>query len=144
MTMTKRLAAAAVAAVLSACACTAAGCDNRVSFLPDVDLERQVEYEVEACFDGVCETARLIVDGPGTGDVEGALTLWEDADRFELAIGDGDFGGTHAVSFTILDASGTLLAQTAGEIELIRTQPNGAFCPPTCWSGTVEPSPSNG
>lgn len=136
-----RIAPLLVAAILTACACSAVGCDNRIRFLPELDLQRGMDYEVEACLDERCEHATLNVDGPATqtADVEGALTLWEDADRVELAIGDGDFGGSHAVSFVILDSAGVTIAEFAGEVELTPSQPNGAFCQPTCWSAQVGP-----
>jgi hypothetical protein len=76
-----------------------------------------------------------LIDGPATqtGDSEGSLTLWEDTDRLELQLGNGDFGGSHRVTLTILDDSKAPLADYAGDVGLVRSQPNGAFCEPTCW-----------
>ena len=129
-------------ALLTGCACSVEGCANAIHFRPQVDLERNVAYDVEACMDGDCNRATLNVDGPltQTGAMGGSLTLWEDDDRVELAIGDGDFSGRHDVSFSILDASGTVIAEFNDSIELTRSEPNGGWpCGPTCWAAEVEP-----
>ncbi len=129
-------------AMLSGCTCTVEGCANAIHFQPQVDLERNVAYDVEACLDGNCERATLNVDGPltQTGVMGGSFTLWEDDDRVELAIGAGDFSGMHDVSFSIRDGSGAIIAGFEGSIELTRSEPNGGWlCGPTCWSAEVRP-----
>jgi hypothetical protein len=56
-----------------------------------------------------------------------------------LAIGDGDFSGRHDVSFSVRDASGTVIAEFNDSIALTRSEPNGGWpCGPTCWSAEVE------
>ena len=129
-------------ALLTGCACSVEGCANAIHFQSQVDLERNVAYDVEACLDGDCNRATLNVDGPltQTGAMGGSLPLWEDADRVELAIGDGDFSGMHDVSFSIRGSSGTVIAEFNDSIELTRSEPNGGWpCAPTCWSAEVEP-----
>jgi len=129
-------------ALLTGCACTQVGCANAIHFEVQVDLERDVAYDIEACLDGDCNRETLNVDGPltQTGAVGGSLTLWEYDDRVELTIGDGDFSGRHDVSFLILDASGAVIAEFSDSIELTRSEPNGGWpCGPTCWSAEVEP-----
>ena len=132
----RRFVAFAAVTLLGACGCTQVGCDNRVSYRAPFDVERDVTYSVEMCFDGACMADDLRVEGPigVTGDIDGSLALWENTDRVELAIGDGDFGGSHEVTVVIKAPSGDILAEFADTVELTRTQPNGAFCDPTCWS----------
>ncbi len=115
-------------ALLAGCACTTEDCANAIHFRPQVDLERNVAYDVEACLDGDCNRATLNVDGPltQTGAMGGSLTLWEDDDRVELAVDNGDFSGMHDVSFSIRDASGTVIAEFNDSIELTRSEPTAA------------------
>ncbi len=131
-----------MAALLTGCGCSQVGCANAIHFELQVDLERDVAYDVEACLDGDCHRATLNVDGrlTQTGAMGGSLTLWEDDDRVDLAIGDGDFSGMHDVSFSIRDGSGAIIAGFEGLIELTRSEPNGGWlCGPTCWSAEVRP-----
>ncbi len=130
----------AMAILLAGCACTAIGCDNLIEFVIDFDVERDVTYVANLCFDGRCEVASLSFDGPATqtGALEGAFTLWEDTDRLEFHLRDGDFGGSHRVTLVLRDPSGASVADYDGEMELTRSQPNGAFCEPTCWSARID------
>jgi hypothetical protein len=131
----------AMAILLAGCACTAIGCDNRIEFVLGFDVERAVTYDANVCFDGRCEVASISFDGrppTQTGAIAGVLTLWEDTDRLELHLGDGEFGGSHRVTLALVDESGASVADYDGEIELTRSQPNGAFCEPTCWSARID------
>ena len=134
----RMLAALLSVAFLAGCACTQVGCDNRLRFHPGIDLQLQSAYAVEACIDGSCTQAVLEQVGDAW-DIEGGLTLRADEDTVDLAVGDGDFGGTHAVTFTVRDGSDAVLATFDGSIELTRSEPNGPFCGPTCWSADIGP-----
>jgi len=133
------LAALLIVALLAGCACTAVGCDNRLRLHPGFDLQFDVAYEVEACIDGSCNEAVLEQQAGDSWDLEDGLTLRADEDNIDLALGDGDFSGMHAVTFTVRDPSGAVLASFDGPIEFTRTQPNGQFCEPTCWSADIGP-----
>lgn len=123
--------------LLAGCACSAEGCDNRLRFHPEVDLQLNVAYEVHACVDGMCQAAMLEQVG-NAWDIEDGLTLRADDDNIDLALGAGDFGGAHAVTFAVRDAAGVILAEFDGPIELTRSEPNGGgFCGPTCWSADI-------
>lgn len=124
-------------ALLAGCACTQEGCDNRIRFNPGVDLEPSIPYEVEACLDGSCQHAILTAGDDGRAAVVGALSLWADGDYIDLALGDGDLDGPHAIAFSVTDEAGRSLATQERQVELTRTQPNGALCPPTCWSAEL-------
>lgn len=133
----RRFAALISVAFLAGCACTAIGCDNRLRFRTGIDLQLDVAYAVEACIDGSCTEAVLEQVGDTWGFEDG-LILRTDEDIVELAIGDGDFGGTHDVTFTVRDDSDAAVAEFDGSIELTRSEPNGAFCGPTCWSAEID------
>src|SRR5688572_1517041 len=105
----RRLASLLSVAFLAGCACTAEGCDNRLRLHAGLDLRLQSAYAVEACIDGSCTEAVLEQVG-NAWDTDGGLTLRADEDIVDLAIGDGDFSGTHAVSFTVRDASDAVVA----------------------------------
>jgi len=130
-----------LAAFLAGCACTAAGCASAVAFHVAFDIRREVDYEVEACVDGLCVEAVMNVDGPAaqTGDSVGALTLWEDTDRLDLDLGDRDFSGSHEVALTIRDSSGAEVVSWSETVEMQPFQPNGPWCGPTCWAAEIRP-----
>ena len=134
----RRLAALLSVALLAGCACTQVGCDNRLRFHTGIDLQLHAAYAVEACIDGSCSRAVLEQIGDAW-DIEDGLTLRADEDNVELAIGDGDFSGTHGVTFTVRDASNAVLASFEGPIEFAKSEPNGGFCGPTCWSADIGP-----
>lgn len=134
----RRFAALLSVAFLAGCACSAEGCDNRLRFHTGIDLQLQAAYAVEACIDGSCTEAVLEQVGDAW-DIEDGLTLRADEDNVDLALGDGEFDGMHAATFTVRDASDAIIAKFDGPIEFTRSEPNGRFCGPTCWSADIGP-----
>lgn len=134
-TRSSRLAALAIAALLTGCACSAAGCANQLRFRIGADLIPRTAYEVMLCLDDEpCQTATLIAPDGSTGASAGDLWLWTHDDTVVLELGDGPFTSSHQVRFSVLDEGGEAIARLDGPIELVETRPNGAFCEPTCWS----------
>lgn len=116
--------------------CSAAGCTSGAAVVVPVDLVAEVAYEVELCVDGTCHREVLEVpppaDGPVSGVSVGALSLDVDRDVVGIALGEGDWSGTHTVSATVLHGS-TVLFETEDELEFAAVRPNGPDCPTTCW-----------
>lgn len=136
-----RIGALMLAGLLAGCGCTLIGCNNRLSFNPGIDLLPEVAYRVEACFDDRCGQGSLQATGPPVDQagLRGNLSLWADADRADFTLGEGDFGGSHRVTFSLRDARGEVLAAFAETIELTKSEPNGGWpCGPTCWSADLD------
>ncbi len=134
----ERIGALILSALLVACGCTAVGCNNQVRFHSGTDLQPGVPYEVAVCFDDRCEEASLTASELSAGLV-GGLGLWADLDTVEFSLGDGDFGGSHHVTYSLHDADGQTIAAFDDTIELTRSEPNGGWpCGPTCWSADLE------
>lgn len=127
-----RLAAVLMALFLAGCACTQIGCDSRVLFHVRADLRGDQEYEVRACVDEICRDGAF---GPGLTGPSG-LEFSSGEDVVTLILDDGDYAGVHHVTLEIR-RDGELIVQGDEEISLTSSQPNGAFCPPTCWVGTA-------
>jgi hypothetical protein len=137
-----RIGALSLAGLLAGCyGCTLIGCNNRLSFDPGMDLLPGVAYEVEACLDDRCEEGVLQASGPpiDKAGLHGNLSLWADTDLVEFMLGDGDFGGSHHITFSLRNADGKTLATFDQTIELTKYEPNGGWpCGPTCWSADID------
>lgn len=136
-----RLAAILLAAVLGGCACTQVGCANSVEFQIAADLVRGEHYDVEACLDDLCRSGTLMIkENPGwvVAATDDGLGIDTDAERVFLSLVDGDYSGEHELRVFVRHESGELLAEHAGTYEFAKTEPNGAWCGPTCWDAVIE------
>jgi len=123
-------------------ACTLIGCESQVVFEVGgaTDIASGETYEVEACLNGVCESATVEVP-PGQGaamgaGVAGALVLDPQRDLVVLTLPGGDYGGMHTVSLTLTGPDGQR-TEIESDTEFERSQPNGLGCEPVCWQATV-------
>jgi hypothetical protein len=121
-------------------ACTLIGCESQVVFEIGTDIVSGTTYEVEACIDGLCESATVAVP-PAQGQamgagVSGSLTLDPQQDLVTFRLSGDDYSGMHAVSLTLAGPDGQL-TEMAAETEFERSQPNGPGCEPVCWQALV-------
>ena len=113
--------------------CTLIGCDSQVTFELSRGIGRGATYDVEACVDGRCTSARIEVSPDGFGS-SGELTI--DGDRVVLVLPEGEYAGVHAVSLS-LRAEGHDPIEVEAVTEFERLQPNGPRCEPTCWQAMI-------
>lgn len=151
MRRTGPLAGLALGVILAACvappvpdgpvlACTLIGCESQVVFEVGTDIVSGETYEVEACIDGLCESATVAVP-PAQGQAMGAglsgsLMLDPQQDLVTLRLAGADYSGRHTVSLTLAGPDGQL-TEMAAETEFERSQPNGPGCEPVCWQAIV-------
>ncbi len=128
----------ALAALLSACACTQIGCDNRVEFHLARDLVAGSAYDVEACVDDDCGRATLTV-ATEADLMTGAdgLQAWVDDDRIVLKLEQSDLAEARDVSLVVRDAD-QVVAEFAGTASFSKSTPNGVLCGPTCWHSVID------
>lgn len=121
-------------------ACTLIGCESQVAFEVGTDIVSGETYEVEACIDGECESATVVVppaQGAAMGaGVSGSLMLDPQQDLVTLRLPGADYSGTHSVSLTMAGPDGQL-TEMAADTEFERSQPNGQGCEPVCWQAIV-------
>ncbi|MGB9358416.1 MAG: hypothetical protein WCC01_07655 [Acidimicrobiia bacterium] len=134
--------------------CNEEGCDSVLTIeLSEVDITPNATYDVEICLNGDCATEPITIDvpHPGTGQIDrgeserspgtlaGWILMWVEGDYIEYHLPEGEYGESALVAFTLMDAKGSVLAQTgeATEVPLERLQPNGPECPPVCFVGRI-------
>lgn len=128
-----------MAAILTGCACTLVGCNNQLRFVLGRDLSPGEPYHAAVCLDDVCGEGSLTAAADGTFGLDGKFTLRAEEDTVEYALGEGDFSGSHHVTFSLRDQSGEVLAEFDETIEFTKTEPNGGWpCGPTCWSAELK------
>lgn len=147
------LAGLVLGVILSACvappvpdgpfiACTLIGCESQVAFeIGDAtDIVSGATYEVEACIDGQCESATVVVppaQGAAIGaGVSGSLVLDPQQDIVTVRLIGGDYSGMHTLSLTLTGPDGQR-TEIESDTEFERSQPNGPGCEPVCWQATV-------
>ena len=130
-----------MAGVLAGCACTLIGCTNSIEFDLAHDLVKGAHYDVEACVDGQCLSATLMVKDKEGWVVASADGIGIDTDRDSVGMnlaGD-NYSGSHDVRVVVRDETGEVLTDHSGTYEFIKTEPNGGgFCGPTCWDASVQ------
>ena len=134
-----RIGMAALAVLLSACACTQIGCANRVEFHLATDLVAGSEYAIETCIDGACREANLIVQAE-VDRMTGAdgIEMWVDDDRIVLALEGEDLDGNREATLVVRDDANRVVSEFSGSASFIRSNPNGALCGPTCWHAVID------
>jgi hypothetical protein len=67
------------------------------------------------------------------------MLMEAEGDYIDYYLPEDDYGESATVTFTLEDASGSVLTQTEGatEVPLERSQPNGPGCPPVCFFGRM-------
>lgn len=113
--------------ILAACTCEMAGCFSGLIVRFDRSLlEVGPSYTVTACIDGGC----LVME----------QEVRHDGDPFEVSVplGELQVGPEAHVTVDIRDENGNLVDEYTGDVAFTRNQPNGRWCEPTCWTGTVD------
>lgn len=135
--------------------CTAIGCMSALTIeLTSADIQPEATYGIDVCVDDTClkETVTIDMAHPGTGDIthgqtydlddgrlpqEPYLLVWTSGEIY-FHLGEGEFGVTADVSFTLTDDTGAeLVAVDSGGVPIERSQPNGPDCPPICFFGRM-------
>jgi hypothetical protein len=133
------LAAVTFVAFLAGCSCTAIGCDNQLRFAIGHDLIPGTPYDAAVCLDGTCAEGSLTAGANGMFGLDGNFTLIAEQDTVEYALGEGDFSGSHHVTFSLRDETGEMLGGFDDTIEFTKTEPNGGWpCGPSCWSANLD------
>lgn len=125
-------------------ACTEIGCRSLLTVeLTDADVVGDTTYNVEVCVDDDCVSSRVTVDVRNDQDEavlgeDGGVVLRADQDLVEYSLAGDGYGETAAVSFTLTDADGNVVAEANDqEVPIERSQPNGPGCPPLCLTGRL-------
>ena len=131
--------------------CTEIGCTSLLTIeLNEVDITPNATFDIEICVDKDCATENIAIDKrePGTGEIThgeshsthapGRMLVWVAEDRIDYYLPGEEYPESATVTFSLVDnADGSVLAQTATEVPLERSQPNGPDCPPVCFFGRM-------
>jgi hypothetical protein len=103
--------------------CSAAGCESGVS----VEFKRLERELPDASTIKVCVERGCGVTKGGMGELTGSLAMSvQDPNEREVP-----------VSVRVRDDSGRELAQASTRVDLVKFQPNGPDCEPTCYSAAL-------
>jgi len=109
--------------------CTQIGCESQVLFeIGNDTIVSGATYEVEACIDGRCESATVVVpraQGAAMGaGMSGSLMLDPQRGLVAFTLNTGDYSGLHEVSLTLVGPDGQR-TEIVSDIEFERGQPTG-------------------
>lgn len=114
--------------------CTLAGCESGLAVDVGEEFVDGVVYDIEVCLDDECESVKVIFGDGVRGSsiplqVEQRGTITTHLDNQPLSL-------TANVSLVVL-ADGEEIVRHDGEVTFRVQRPNGRFCEPTCYWGTI-------
>lgn len=122
--------------------CTAAGCDNIVSFVvPELAIERGTVARATICIDGRCETGGVKRLKSGIFHDSGSdnVTIGPTGASLRLSE-ESEPGGVHRVALR-LHRPGHDMLEVEEEVTLRENRPNGPDCGPVCAFAEVQVDP---
>lgn len=126
-----------VALSSSGCSCSGIGCQSGVTLVVEgAGLgDEPAALTATMCLDDLCAPWGVVEESDSAVDVD-VNALGPDI-RAEMFLPEGDYGGTRTVSLEYR-FEGAQPQTVEAEVRLTPSEPNGFWCGPACWGGSVQ------